>query len=72
MDVKFLTTDPTFNTKVTHVGVTSPGSPYEGMLWLDTSTSPPVLKVYKEGSWLAISTALDISTLIALSMFFGE
>lgn len=37
------------------VGTTVPTSPYNGQLWVDTSTNPPVLKVYNGASFTIVS-----------------
>lgn len=37
------------------VGTTAPSSPYNGQLWVDTSTNPPVLKVYNGASFTTVS-----------------
>ena len=31
---------------------TAPKKPFSGMLWMDTSMTPPVLKVWKDGVWV--------------------
>lgn len=41
---------------------TAPENPYEGMIWCDTSTSPAVLKIYKNGQWEPI-TVPDVGNL---------
>lgn len=43
----------TLNGKETYVpkSATAPSSPVEGMLWLDTSSTPNQLKVYLSGQW---------------------
>jgi microcystin-dependent protein len=37
------------------VGTSAPSSPYNGQLWVDTSTNPPVLKVYNGASFTTVS-----------------
>lgn len=39
-------------------GPASPPSPYGGMMWLDSSSSPPILKMrnYANTAWIAISS----------------
>ena len=37
------------------VGTVAPTSPYNGQLWVDTSTNPPVLKVYNGTSFTVVS-----------------
>jgi microcystin-dependent protein len=37
------------------VGTTVPSSPYNGQLWVDTNTNPPVLKVYNGASFTTVS-----------------
>jgi microcystin-dependent protein len=37
------------------VGTNVPSSPYNGQLWVDTSTNPPVLKVYNGASFTTVS-----------------
>lgn len=51
-------------TDTTYVGSTQPASPTAGMLWLDTSTSPSVLKVYRNGSWVAVDSMQGYSSFI--------
>ena len=40
------------------VGITAPGTPAAGQLWLDTSSSPAVLKQYSEtyDAWIAVTS----------------
>lgn len=37
------------------VGPTQPSAPYNGQPWMDTSTNPPVLKVWNGATWTVIS-----------------
>ena len=37
------------------VGTSAPTSPYNGQLWVDTSTNPPILKVYNGASFTTVS-----------------
>jgi len=37
------------------VGTSVPATPYNGQLWVDTSTNPPVLKVYNGASFAVVS-----------------
>lgn len=37
------------------VGTSVPATPYNGQLWVDTSTNPPVLKVYNGASFTVVS-----------------
>ena len=37
------------------VGTATPSSPYNGQLWVDTTTNPPVLKVYNGASFTVVS-----------------
>jgi microcystin-dependent protein len=37
------------------VGTATPSAPYNGQLWVDTSTNPPVLKVYNGASFTVVS-----------------
>jgi hypothetical protein len=37
---------------VTPESVTPPPNPFEGKRWLDTSSNPNVLKIYKNGVWV--------------------
>lgn len=54
---------------------TVPDNPYEGMLWEDTSTTPPVVKIYKDGAWqiwyLHVNN-LDVDNLSAISSNMGD
>lgn len=34
-----------------YTGTTAPTSPYKGQLWVDTSTNPPITKVYDGSAW---------------------
>ena len=38
---------------------TPPENPKEGEVWLDTSTTPPVFKVFINGEWITINMDLD-------------
>lgn len=38
---------------------TAPTHPREGELWLDTSVTPPVLKLYKNGKWIELSQKIE-------------
>jgi hypothetical protein len=37
------------------VGATAPTTPSNGQLWIDTSTNPPVVKVYNGATWTIVS-----------------
>ena len=37
------------------VGSSVPSTPYNGQMWVDTSTNPPVLKVYNGASFTTVS-----------------
>ena len=37
------------------VGTSAPSTPYNGQLWVDTQTNPPILKVYNGASFTTIS-----------------
>lgn len=37
------------------VGPSQPASPYNGQLWVDTSTNPPVIKVWNGATWTIVS-----------------
>lgn len=39
----------------TGVSATAPSNPSNGQLWMDTSTNPPVLKVYNGATWTVVS-----------------
>jgi len=39
----------------TGVSPTAPASPINGQMWMDTSTNPPVLKVYNGATWTVVS-----------------
>jgi len=49
----FLNNDPTSNPilRASYVGTTPPTNPVAGTTWLDTSTTPPTLKVYDGSNW---------------------
>ena len=40
--------------KIITVSSTAPTSPYTGQLWLDTSTTPPALKIYDGSAWIGV------------------
>lgn len=37
------------------VGTSAPATPYNGQLWVDTNTNPPILKVYNGASFTTVS-----------------
>jgi len=37
------------------VGTSAPSTPYNGQLWVDTNTNPPILKVYNSASFTTVS-----------------
>lgn len=41
-----------------HSGATSPASPIQYQTWIDTSTSPPVLKQWSGSAWVEFGTAV--------------
>lgn len=49
----FYNNDPSSNPvlRASYVGSSAPSNPVAGMTWLDTSTTPPVLKVYDGSNW---------------------
>lgn len=46
------------------VGGTAPGTPTDGALWVDTSVSPPVLKIYDLTNTAWIDASPDATTSI--------
>ena len=38
------------------VGTSAPVTPYNGQLWVDTNTNPPILKVYNGATFIVVST----------------
>jgi hypothetical protein len=49
----FYNNDPTSQPilRASYIGSSAPSNPVAGMTWLDTSTTPPVLKVYGGSAW---------------------
>lgn len=49
----FYNNDPTSQPilRASYIGSSAPSNPVAGMTWLDTSTTPPVLKVYDGSNW---------------------
>ena len=44
---------------------TEPLNPKDGQLWLDTSTTPPTLKIYRNGQWIHLNVQIkDVEELI--------
>ena len=41
------------------ISSTEPPSPVEDMLWMDISITPPILKIFKNGEWVAVSEVGD-------------
>lgn len=39
------------------VGATAPANPHQGMIWLDNSAAPIVLKIYDNGVWTPLQSA---------------
>lgn len=56
-----LTNNPVDNIKINHIGNTQPSSPWDGMMWVDTSTSPPILKCYYNSQWNIINNGVGLS-----------
>jgi len=56
--------DENFNklAQVVNVGPTAPINPYPGMIWLDTSSNPPVIKQYDGSVWRSSVAVANIAT----------
>lgn len=56
------------------ISSTQPPEPIEDMLWMDISSTPPVLKIYKSGSWIPVSDTGDSipDTITAGGYFKGD
>lgn len=53
------------------ISSTVPPMPVEDMLWLDISKTPPVLMIYKDGQWVAVSDTAALPDSAPIGGYFG-
>jgi len=54
-----------------HAGTTAPTAPVAGVLWLDTSSSPYVLKVYSGSAWLSLAEVYGMAPVGTITAWIG-
>ena len=51
---------------------TAPLFPVEDMVWVDTSVTPPVMRIYKNGKWVEVGSSSPIPSDMAYGGFLSS